>query len=249
MEIIRAGVDEMADQTNTQVVSTYQDTEEAHRNGREPLFVPPGVTVEPAKESGWQMASLRIEITRKPGSANITMQQLEQIESTLYMTFDGHNDVTGQSYIVYNCWSGGCDLINPSPDCTAVAVPGCPETRSVTQPLEGTLFEPIVLTLGSETLPHLQPGETRELNLALLPALFWIPGHEQDTTYSWYDDWGYLYEGGKGFVNLDVAARSCLENISGHPPSCSYTLERTDHWEIDLPDTSTWGFNQVWTAK
>lgn len=249
MEIIRAGVDEMADQTNTQVVSTYQDTEEAHRHGREPLFVPPGVTVEPAKESGWQVASLRVAVTRKPGSGNITMQQLEQIESTLYMTFDGYNDVTGQSYIVYNCWSGGCDLVNPSPDCTAVAVPGCPESRSVTQPLEGALFESIVLTIGSEVLPHLQPGETRELNLALLPALFWIPGHEQDTTYSWYDDWGYLYEGGKGFVSLDVAARSCLENISGHPPSYSYTLERTDYWEIDLPDTSTWGFNQVWTAK
>ncbi|MHB8089273.1 MAG: hypothetical protein ACYDH2_13605, partial [Anaerolineaceae bacterium] len=247
MEIIRNGVKDMVDQMDTQTVSSYQDTEEAHRHGREPLFVPYGVSVEAALETSWQMPSLRISVTRKPGSENNTSQQLEQIESTLYVLVDGYNDSTGQTYTEFNCWSGGCDLINPSPDCTAIAVPGCPHSVIINTPLEGQLFQPIIFTLGSDMMPHLQPGEVKELNLALLPADYWIPGHEDNTTYTWHDDWGHLYEGGTGFFKLDITARACLQNISGQPPSCSYTFERTDYMEIENPDTSTWGFNQMYT--
>jgi hypothetical protein len=249
MDILRDGVHKLADDMNAQVVSSYEDTEEAHNHGKNPLYIPSGVTVEPAKESNWQMASLRIQVSRKPGTENISMAELSAIESTLFVTVEGYNDRTGQAYTVYNCFSGGCDLINPSPECHAVAVPGCPETRHVAAPLEGELFKPNVFTLGSELLPHLQPGETRELNLVLLPSVFWIPGHETQTTYSWYDDWGYLYEGGIGKFALDITAMACLPNISGYPPSCSYTYDRTDYWQIDLPDTATWGYNQMWQTK
>lgn len=249
METVREGVEDFADQMKSKTVSVYQDEEEAHKHGREPLFVPPGVSVEPAKEANWQMASLRVLVSRKAGTENISAAELQAIESVLYITARGYNDRTGQSYTVFNCWEGGCNLINPSPDCDAVAVPGCPEPRQVTAPLEGNLFKPVIIELGGDQLPHLAPGETKELNLVMLPSVYWIPGHEEDTTYEWYDDWGYLYEGGIATLALDLAAQACVKNISGYPPSCSYTLERTDYREIQLPDTSTYGFDQMWTSK
>ena len=249
MDAIRSGVHKLAEDMKAQTVTSYMDETEAHNHGRKPLFIPPGLIVEPAKESSWQMANLHVQVSRKPGTESISAEELAKIESALYINFDGYNDRTGDSYTVYNCWSGGCDLINPSPDCQAVAVPGCPETRQVTAPLEGQLFNPYIIMLGDDQIPHLQPGQVKDLHLALIPSVFWIPGHETETTYNWFDDWGYLFEGGTGKVALDMTAMTCLKNISGYAPSCSYTLERTDFWEVSLPDTSTWGYNQIWTTK
>lgn len=248
-EILREGIKDFADQMNTKTVSLYQDEEEAHKHGMQPLFVPPGVSVAPAKEANWQMASLRVQVWRKPGTEALSAHQLKAIESALYITAEGYNDQSGRSYTVFHCWQGGCDLINPAPGCDAVAVPGCPETRTVTAPLEGALFQPVILETGGDLLPYLAPGETRVFDLVMVPAIYWIPGHEEETTYEWYDDWGYLYEGGTARIALDMTARACVKNLSGYAPSCSSTAERTDYREIQLPDTSTYGFNQMWTSK
>ncbi|OGF25053.1 hypothetical protein A2227_06925 [Candidatus Falkowbacteria bacterium RIFOXYA2_FULL_47_19] len=187
--------------------------EEAHRQGIEPLCLPPGVKAHPDPLATHRNAQVTLEIKRN----NLPGGGLAGAPYRLYFYNGAHN-----------AGPVGSSIHNIEPYGESVAI---------TEPLQGQMFEPTVITV-----PPLEPGEMIAIPIVFTPAEYWVPGHKE-AMHGWstvvyhdgwpqyqYDDWWKLYYGG-------------TLGLSAYIDGCDYSygyeecIISSDSLTVTLPNT------------
>lgn len=197
--VIRSGIKKMAaDATRTTVVNYCNNVELAHRNGKEPLCLPPGVTAKPAPGSATQPAYVKVRITRKPEATVYTAIGRDRLIISVYSI---NPSTAGQTYSVdtATCERDG----NIFPCGTAII--------KVDKPLTGTAYNGVVTNM-----PRLSPGQTVDYTFYLTPTDFWLPGHKElldkNGSFLRYNDWPRVYYGSKITITADI---TCPQTVNG----------------------------------
>jgi hypothetical protein len=177
----------MKNQFNNQITNTYQNEATAHAHGVNPLAIPYGgaVTVQPAAAAKWQMPAALVTITRKPGTENVTdIDMMYKFKYWMDVWINAYNETcVGQehSYSTASCTING-----------GVAY-GCNDVvETLNDPCEGTLF------WGRIRVPtNLQPGESRQVKVILMPQPYYLPVPLPYQVYQSIssNDFPYLYVG------------------------------------------------------
>ncbi len=213
---IRSGIKQMTkDATNATVASYCSDVEEAHRNGAEPLCLPPGVTAKPAPASATQPAYVVVRVTRKPDAK---VHPFELGPDRIKIAIDATNPT-----------AVGVPFVVPVSTCErdGYLFPCEPVTLKFAKPLTGPLF------LGVQAnLLKLKPGESAEFTFYLKPAVYWLPGHKElldrNGSRLRYNDWGHYYPGARVTVTADVecpqTVGSAMASCVRHPAANTYTM-------------------------
>lgn len=200
---IRSGIKDMAKEVaHTTVASYCGDVELAHRNGAEPLCLPPGVTAEPAPGSASQPARVVVRVTRKSDARVYSALAPDRLKIDFIGT--NHPGVRNFSVATNTCYTDTsifpCDL----------------EMLKVNGPLRAPLFDGV-----HPELPRLAPGESKQYTFFLRPADYWLPGHKARIAakggHVQYNDWWKLYQGASLTVSVDV---DCPRTIGASMASC-----------------------------
>lgn len=173
-DLIKEGVDYSLDQVKKSFKSNSCIGEtEAHENGIEPLCPPDGVETTPDPRGQPMPPTAVIRVTRRTNTTGPAITE----PSSCYVSVAGSSK--NDSYIGENInfyfgqanfkWQGAS--------------------------IQGGLVS------GGMPIPSLAPGKSVEIPLMLDPLPYWIPGHykwyQQWINVPTYDDWAYLYQGGK----------------------------------------------------
>ncbi|MFH0891640.1 MAG: hypothetical protein V1867_02570 [Candidatus Falkowbacteria bacterium] len=211
-EIIKDKLREVLDsQKNTNPACL--GAEEAHRQGIEPLCLPPGVKAHPDPLATHRNAEVTLEIKRN----NLPGGGLAGAPYRLYF-YNG----------AYNAGPVGSSIHNIEPYGESVAI---------TEPLQGQMFESTILKI-----PPLEPGETVAIPIVFTPSEYWVPGHKE-AMHGWstviyhdgwpqyqYDDWWKLYYGGT--LGLSAYIDGCVEDYGYEECIIS-----SDSLTVTLPNT------------
>lgn len=173
-KLLKQGIDYSLEQVKKSFKSnSCIGEEEAHANGFEPLCPPPGVETIPDPHGQPAPPTTQIRVTRLAGSTGANIPQ----PSSCYVTLSGsakNDSYVGKTVNLYFgqstfSWQGAS--------------------------IEGSLIS------GGMPIPSLAAGQSVEIPLVLQPVPFWLPGHfkwyQQWINVPVYDDWAYLYQGGK----------------------------------------------------
>jgi LysM repeat protein len=197
--LIHKAIDTMVEDNLYSQATSYMDTEEAHRHGVEPLVLPPsGLHIVPAPQSKLQPPYLKVRVTRSPDSGNVSPAELKYYHLVM-RNWTTNTWVIGRyigwpvnlCYDDYSSWP--CDSI----------------VLIATEPLTGMVFEPIDLPI-----IDIEPGESKEYLLTLLPTEYWLPTHTENR-FVGYDDWKYLYRNGITEFKVTIECPTIFSNACG----------------------------------
>jgi hypothetical protein len=212
----------MKNQFNNQITSTYQNEATAHAHGVNPLAIPYGgaVTVQPAVAAQWQMPTTLVTITRKPGTENVTdIDLMYKFDYWMDVWIHAHNETCigeKHSYSTASCSING-----------GVAY-GCNDVvETLAEPCDGTLF------WGRIRVPNLQPGESRQVKVILMPQPYYLPVPLEFQVYQSIgsNDFPYLYAG------ADTTIQAAIIGSVQNGPWPSETIVASDGpFSLTLPD-------------
>ncbi|MDD2466412.1 MAG: hypothetical protein PHI97_20620 [Desulfobulbus sp.] len=214
---IRSGIQDMAKEVaHTTVASYCGDVELAHRNGAEPLCLPPGVTAEPAPGSASQPARVVVRVTRKSDALVYSALAPDRLKIDFIGTnYPGtHNFQVATNTCYTDTSIFPCDL----------------EMLKVNGPLRAPLFDGV-----HPELPRMAPGESKQYTFFLKPADYWLPGHKARIAakggHVQYNDWWKLYQGSSLTVSVDV---DCPRTIGAPMASC---VNQPARRQVSIPAT------------
>lgn len=223
---LSTGLNDLRDQMRSQEISSYADADTAHNHGFNPLPLPAdGLAVVPDPRDNWQMATATLTLTRSPDSGQYTMQSLRKYKYLVQVGMLGRNDwMIGKTIPVYTalCYND------------ASMWPCGERDDPVDQELEAGLFN------GQIPLPDIDPGQSIQVNVTLVPTRWWYADHKEysGNTWPWADDWSYLYANGKATMTADIYAAGIQ---AGGP--FVYKISEDAPPEFDLPYLDTQGMN------
>jgi len=212
---------DMKGKFNSQITNTYQNEDTAHAHGVNPLAIPYGgaVTVQPAAASHWRMPTAVVTITRKLGTENVTDDELRyQYDYWLDVWIHANNQTcVGQkhTYSTASCSVNG-----------GVAY-GCNDVvETLDTPCEGTLF------FGRIQVPILQPGESRQVIVILMPQPYFLPVPLEYQVYQSMssNDFPYLYVGADTTIQATM-----IGSIQGGPWPFEMLIAADGPYPLILP--------------
>lgn len=184
-DAIRGGIEQMTREAGQSTVASYQNAALAHNNGREPLFLIPGIATKPAPGSANRPAKVVLRIARKAGTESLSAKMLNNYR--LNLSFEAVNT----TQVGKTLWrtTNTCYRDTGSFPCDEVPI-------KITEPLRAALFRPIDVPM-----PALTPGRSIDVPFLLTPSAYWLPGHKEAIRKAGghvrYNDWIVLYRGAR----------------------------------------------------
>ena len=217
-QILRDGIKQMAEETRQEQVNQLcTNMEESHRNGKEPLCLPAGITAAPAAASTTQPAEITIEFSRKPGTEDVSEADLARYN--LEIAFPAVNNSYPEGLRVQvntGFYEGGYSVTSYS------------EYLPLDAPLSGSMFRTI-----STHPPIPAPGESQTLTFTLTPTDYWLPGHkdliQEEGGFVRYNDYWVFYDDAEMTISASILCvqHSTVDYDKILPCGGSDQLERT----------------------